>query len=148
MDWIRSKNAQFERERRSHSKSNRLFYYVHTCIYSLPSLCMTFQGAFAGTITSFVFMLWIGVGAYVKKPVLWKAPISLKGCNWNLTLSDSLNSSITTNMTSLTSSSIYNASLAVTKRYVGDSAVEVERRPLIPKVLGSNPGSVGLKLSK
>ena len=31
-------------------------------------------------------MLWIGIGAYITKPIFWRAPISVKGCNWNLTL--------------------------------------------------------------
>lgn len=44
-----------------------------------------YKGAYAGTLASLVMMLWIGVGAYITKPIAWKAPISLQGCNWNLT---------------------------------------------------------------
>ena len=61
---------------------------VVICHYSLNyPLFILLQGALAGTLTSLVVMLWIGVGAYVTKPSHWKAPVNVEGCNWNLTLS-------------------------------------------------------------
>ncbi|XP_052782160.1 sodium-dependent multivitamin transporter-like [Mya arenaria] len=44
-----------------------------------------YKGAYAGTLTSLVVMLWIGGGAYITKPSSWRPPISTEGCNWNLT---------------------------------------------------------------
>ncbi|XP_045212324.2 sodium-dependent multivitamin transporter-like [Mercenaria mercenaria] len=59
------------------------------------------KGAFAGTFSSLIVMLWIGVGAYITKPVAWKPPISLEGCNWNLTrVNSAINSSLTISNTS------------------------------------------------
>ncbi|XP_060601932.1 sodium-dependent multivitamin transporter-like [Ruditapes philippinarum] len=59
------------------------------------------KGAFAGTFASLIMMMWIGIGAYITKPVSWRPPISLEGCNWNLsrTLS-SINSSLAISNTS------------------------------------------------
>lgn len=59
------------------SKEN-MFTTVHVYVH--------LQGAFAGTLASLAIMLWIGVGAYITKPGTWTAPISVEGCNWNLTL--------------------------------------------------------------
>ncbi|ESO89082.1 hypothetical protein LOTGIDRAFT_210041 [Lottia gigantea] len=42
-------------------------------------------GAGAGCITSLTMMLWIGFGAYAKKIRTPLSPVSVEGCNWNLT---------------------------------------------------------------
>lgn len=45
-------------------------------------------GAYAGLGTSLFMMFWIGIGAYVTKPDLGKAPISLEGCPNRTTFSN------------------------------------------------------------
>lgn len=68
------------------------------------------QGALVGTLTSLAVMLWIGVGAYITKPTSWKAPVSVEGCNWNLTLREGLD-----NFTSMidTSTAVLNNTPAI-----------------------------------
>lgn len=68
------------------------------------------KGAYVGTLVSLVMMLWIGIGAYITKPIFWRAPISVEGCNWNLTLGTD-NSSIV----SSTVSSIINVTTSSTE---------------------------------
>lgn len=72
----------------------------------------TYIGAYVGTLVSLVMMLWIGIGAYITKPIFWRAPISTEGCNWNLTLgSDTsrlINSSSVTSTLSSTVASVVN----------------------------------------
>lgn len=43
------------------------------------------QGAVAGMLTSLTLMLWISVGYQIHKPkVATFSPISVEGCNWNI----------------------------------------------------------------
>ncbi len=39
-----------------------------------------FQGALVGFFTGLVFTIWLGVGAYIYKPAVWKPPVSVAGC--------------------------------------------------------------------
>lgn len=75
-------------------------------------------GAYVGTLVSLVMMLWIGIGAYITKPIFWRAPISVEGCNWNLTLgsdtSSAINSSFITSTLSSAVSSVVNVTSAAT----------------------------------
>ena len=34
----------------------------------------------SGLLVSLVFTLWLGIGAQVYKPLLWKAPVTTEGC--------------------------------------------------------------------
>ncbi|KAL4240918.1 Sodium-coupled monocarboxylate transporter 1 [Mactra antiquata] len=84
-----------------------LFGIVGAPMLGLFTLGMVFpwanyQGAYAGTLTSLVVMLWIGTGAYITKPVAWKAPISMHGCNWNLTRDGTVLSNINTTLLNAT----------------------------------------------
>lgn len=43
------------------------------------------QGAVVGMLTSLTLMLWISVGYQIHKPkVATFSPISVEGCNWNI----------------------------------------------------------------
>ncbi|XP_013380728.1 sodium-coupled monocarboxylate transporter 1-like [Lingula anatina] len=58
------------------------------------------KGAIAGLVTSLLFTFWIGIGAQIYKPAVWKAPVSIEGCNplnetlTNVTTSTAIASSV------------------------------------------------------
>ncbi|KAJ8318085.1 hypothetical protein KUTeg_003176 [Tegillarca granosa] len=54
-------------------------------------------GAYTGLISGLALMFWIGIGSEIYKPNNPKSPISTAGCNWNLTTTTAM----TTSMTSL-----------------------------------------------
>ena len=68
-----------------------------------------------GTVVSLVMMLWIGVGAYITKPIFWRAPISVEGCNWNLTLGADSSGVFNSSIASSTVSSIINITVSSTE---------------------------------
>ena len=41
---------------------------------------MVLQGAMVGLLASLIFTLWLGMGAQVYKPPVWKAPVSTEFC--------------------------------------------------------------------
>ena len=38
------------------------------------------QGAYAGFLTGLAMTMWLGIGAQVYKPPVWKPPVSTAGC--------------------------------------------------------------------
>ena len=60
------------------------------------------QGAYAGFISGLVATMWLGVGAYIYKPDIPRAPVSTAGC-------DVINST----MWSMSTSSMYDAPTAL-----------------------------------
>lgn len=86
-------------------------------------------GAYAGLITSLVFMFWIGIGAQVVKPPIPKAKISIAGCNWNLTTTAAavtpfLNSTVSTVTSAVTNTTMTLAN-STTVETVTKSALEI-----------------------
>ncbi|KAJ8318308.1 hypothetical protein KUTeg_003399 [Tegillarca granosa] len=69
----------------------QLFGMIGAPLLGLFTLGMIFPwantwGAFSGLFSSLLLMFWIGIGAYVEKPQVYRPPIEIYGCNWNLTL--------------------------------------------------------------
>ncbi|XP_060579186.1 sodium-coupled monocarboxylate transporter 1-like isoform X1 [Ruditapes philippinarum] len=64
-------------------------------------------GAYAGLIIGLIFMFWIGIGAYVTQvsKTIPKSPVSVIGCNWNLTTtaSTTINGTVSAMMSTVTS---------------------------------------------
>lgn len=64
-----------------------LLPFLHSAV-SLPHMHFAIvltQGAVAGMLTSLTLMLWISVGYQIHKPkVATFSPISVEGCNWNI----------------------------------------------------------------
>lgn len=46
------------------------------------------QGAYAGLLSGVVFGLWIAIGAHIHKPYVYRPPIQVYGCNWNISGTD------------------------------------------------------------
>ncbi|XP_062594392.1 sodium-coupled monocarboxylate transporter 1-like [Saccostrea cucullata] len=91
------------------------------------------KGAVTGMLTSLVFMLWISVGYQIHKPkVATFSPISVEGCNWNLTtkVPPTTHSSLYLNTT--TQSSLFvstvNATLTTTADMVKEDSYYVMDR--------------------
>ena len=73
------------------------------------NIYFSFQGAFAGLIIGLIFMFWIGIGAYVTQvsKTIPKSPVSVIGCNWNLTTTaatTTVNGTVSAMMSTVTSS--------------------------------------------
>lgn len=62
-------------------------------------------GAYSGLATSLVMMFWIGIGAYITKPDLGKAPISMEGCP-NFTTFTNISQAVSTATTTMFNSTV------------------------------------------
>ena len=59
------------------------------------------QGAYAGFLTGLAMTIWLGIGAQVYKPAVWKPPVSTSGC-----VAENITSLTTTMFTSTTEATI------------------------------------------
>ncbi len=92
--------------------------YAGISVSMCLTLCISLQGAYAGMVVSMGLTLWLGLGAQVYKPAVWKAPVNISGCNWD----DVSNISMVTMETS-TFSAMETTALEMTPPLSGDGCV-------------------------
>ncbi|XP_041364434.1 sodium-coupled monocarboxylate transporter 1-like [Gigantopelta aegis] len=87
-----------------------LFGMIAGPLLGLFSLGMFFPwankwGAYSGLLSGLGFLFWIGIGAQISKPPVYppKAPLSVTGCNWNVTTTMATTASLNSTVNAMTS---------------------------------------------
>ncbi|KAL5019390.1 hypothetical protein ScPMuIL_005112 [Solemya velum] len=92
-------------------------------------------GAYCGLFSSIALLLWIGVGTKVVKPFIQKSPLSIVGCNWNITSTAAMTIANATSSTNTTLTSALSITSAVTTTVEDATRAGVDREPFLVLVL-------------